>query len=676
MSFTGPLETSAVLRNLIIGEDMPSFDYLKEEFAFRTVFYRGAFSYCICQCGIQHEYLEYIDDAGKIDENIFNHVVACIDKGQCPHVINADSTFVTEARLSPLHVIAASGTSACLKRRCDIINCRLDDYLDTFSVLLDYIYPTGRRDQCRSLKPDGGNLLCLTPFDITVLKNRTNVPALGSHFYVNLPILKIARIFKENSEQCIQFDADHFQKICIQNQNYGLLYHIIDNVSSRDNCILWAIQTAFQLNDLNVIQSIMNNRQWFGTWLDESTMTECCRLAILYNKPEYLIHVLEKLPDRSYNKQRMLNMCLALDREECKGVILAVTDPIDNSRPRSFFTNRLDDLQNLKATLTAKLMATVPNAFTRKISNHRPLKHSRPSDSIASFPTMLDYLRSELEGRTGTACLQSLLEVISPFFISLSDDSEEKLIVSLWSDMISINSTSSPFPDGENVDDSYLARRLRKSTSVDQWLRSLVDVNNVYEDYMTPLLELLLLNEQLGPKVDIFKFRQCLELYIYQNPDIRLNRSAVRLAFEIDKTIYEEEPVRDKWTGTYIVDGRHHGMFGHDADLALNMTVPLLLESGFIAPGGVLEHVVSQEDTIPPEMHEFLQATRGQPKSLERIVRDFLRSYYKGRQLHRIVDNLNLPQKLRDFILLKPLLKSVPKRIFTGSAIAVDDTEL
>ena len=176
MTFTGPLETSTVLGNLIIGEDMPSFDYLNEEFAFRTVFYRGPFSYCICQCGIQHENLEYIDDAGKIDENIFNHVVTCIDKGQCPHVINADSTYVTEARLSPLHVIAASGTSACLKRRCD---------LDTFSVFCDYIYPTGRRDQCRSLKPDGGNRLCLTPFDITVLKNRTNVPALGSHFYVN-----------------------------------------------------------------------------------------------------------------------------------------------------------------------------------------------------------------------------------------------------------------------------------------------------------------------------------------------------------------------------------------------------------------------------------------------------------------------------------------------------------
>ena len=214
----------------------------------------------------------------------------------------------------------------------------------------------------------------------------------------------------------------------------------------------------------------MNNSQWFGTWHDESTMRECCRLAILYNKPEYLSHFLDKLPDRSYNKQRMLNMYLALDREECKGVILAVTGPNNNSRPRSFFTNRLDDLQNLKATLTAKLMATVSNAFARKISNHRSLKHSRPSDSIVSFPTMLDYLRPELEGRTGTACLQSLLEVISPWFKSLSDDSEEKLIISLWSDMISINSTSPPFPGGENLDVSYLARRLRKSTSVDQWL--------------------------------------------------------------------------------------------------------------------------------------------------------------------------------------------------------------
>ena len=63
-----------------------------------------------------------------------------------------------------------------------------------------------------------------------------------------------------------------------------------------------------------------------------------------------------------------------------------------------------------------------------------------------------------------------------------------------------------------NDDDNCVLRRLKTSTRLEAWLWSLADVNTVYEDGMTPLLELLSLCSELNSKVDIFKFRQCLEL--------------------------------------------------------------------------------------------------------------------------------------------------------------------
>ena len=126
----------------------------------------------------------------------------CIDKGQCPHVSNADAKYVTEARLSALHVIAASGTSETLGKHRKFRRYRLGGYLRTFAVF-NGRQPIGRLEQCRSLKPDGESLLSLTPFDIAVLKNRHNVSIFGRNFYVNLPILLIIQISKSNLNQCL-----------------------------------------------------------------------------------------------------------------------------------------------------------------------------------------------------------------------------------------------------------------------------------------------------------------------------------------------------------------------------------------------------------------------------------------------------------------------------------------
>ena len=647
------MENSTVLRNIIIGKYMPKFDYLKGEFAFRTVFYRGAFSYCMCDCGIHHEYLDYIDESGEIIEDIFKDVVACIDKGQCPHVDGVNSDFVTESRLSALHILAASGTSGCIEKRRKFQEYTLGGYLHTFKVVRKYSRPTiGRLDQCRSMKRNGGTLLSLTPLDIIVLKNRKHVPVFGRTFNVNLPILIIERIISDNKKQCVKFDAAQYPHICMQYKNYYLLEYLY----MQSNSIDFVLQTAFLLNDLNVIESFTNNPMRFGKRPGESTMRECCKLAILYDKPEYLRHFLENFPDRSENKSDLFDMCKTLNREECKRVILDVAGPVNKT------SQNANDLTNSPESASTARIHAMLSAMRSGLGLNRIHVQPGPSDTRSPDSAVLSYLSTEL--LSNRMCLRSIVEVISPYFKSLADGSEEKRIICLWSDIINTDLTNQPLAMAilRGLGDSYFFRRLKNATSLEAWLRSLVGVNNVHGDGMTPLLELLAHCKELGPKLDIFKFRRCLEMYFNQNPDVTLNRTALELALEIDQMIYDKEPIQDKWVGTYIVDGRPHGLFGHDVQLALNMTVPLLIESGFPVPDSLLDTIVAKKDAIPTEEYEYILATRGHIRSLDVVVRDFMRSHYKGRQIHTFVDTAYLPQILKDFILLKPLLRMIPEK--------------
>ena len=66
------MEVREILRQLITHEHMPQYDYQNSWFAFKTICHTDAFSYCICECGIAHEYVEYvISGNGDIREDVF-----------------------------------------------------------------------------------------------------------------------------------------------------------------------------------------------------------------------------------------------------------------------------------------------------------------------------------------------------------------------------------------------------------------------------------------------------------------------------------------------------------------------------------------------------------------------------------------------------------------------------
>ena len=61
--------------------------------------------HCSCVCGFQHEFLDYIEDNGDINKEVFEKIVKCIADGKCPHVNDKiPDEWVKETSVTGLHI--------------------------------------------------------------------------------------------------------------------------------------------------------------------------------------------------------------------------------------------------------------------------------------------------------------------------------------------------------------------------------------------------------------------------------------------------------------------------------------------------------------------------------------------------------------------------------------------
>ena len=104
---------------------------------------------------------------------------------------------------------------------------------------------------------------------------------------------------------------------------------------------------------------------------------------------------------------------------------------------------------------------------------------------------------------------------------------------------------------------------------------------------------------------------------------------------------------------TLIMACRQHAMFNHDDvhDFALNFTAPLLIECGS------LWMIIRDLLYMGKAEKENICQNKFSHKSLAGICRDVLRRHFKGSAIHRFVKYSNIPSKIKDFILLKDILK-------------------
>lgn len=198
------------------------------------------------------------------------------------------------------------------------------------------------------------------------------------------------------------------------------------------------------------------------------------------------------------------------------------------------------------------------------------------------------------------------------------------------------------------------------------------DVNATYPSGLTPFTDFIKLSGQyFEGEADNKYIRQLAELYIYENPDIESNKEAAKYAIEADGTFYEceasETPADLDFplTGEYLLDGQEHALLGqsNSEGIFLNFLIPLLLECGFASPKKFSETLEYTCRFLHPEEQVYVQNFLETPRSLKWSCRKALRKHYKGRNIHKFVERSVVPQSLKDYILLKPLLKCIPQYI-------------
>ena len=129
--------------------------------------------------------------------------------------------------------------------------------------------------------------------------------------------------------------------------------------------------------------------------------------------------------------------------------------------------------------------------------------------------------------------------------------------------------------------------------------------------------------------------------------------------------IFNESHVPSKIGRDYTMDAQEHFLFSEE-NFALNFILPLFIECGFPLRRNLIDTILHNEevsDKLHPTETEYLINSLEQPRSLQLCCRDLLRRHFKNRQIHQFVSISNVPNKIKDFLLLKTVL---PTLKYTG----------
>ena len=169
--------------------------------------------------------------------------------------------------------------------------------------------------------------------------------------------------------------------------------------------------------------------------------------------------------------------------------------------------------------------------------------------------------------------------------------------------------------------------------------------------FVVPQLREMLLNYSMYN----LRIRYAVELLIHENVEI-----------DTEKVIMKDSMfplgLRRGRLYHHITDVEQHGVYGHNGeDLVLNYLCPFLLECGYDVPRRCLFDILmkkSDKEYILTEQ-AYINNYLDTPRSLLVCCRNSLRKHFRGRYIHRFVKVSGCPQKIKDIILLKSLLRCI-----------------
>ena len=409
--------------------------------------------------------------------------------------------------------------------------------------------------------------------------------------------------------------------ICIRTRNVHLVKSCLSHDSSGANPAAALHLTCKHKQELKSIHKVLMQDYQGWNQLDFTYLAKCCKIAIIYNDCKLLGKILKFVPDDSKRYFGWLYMiCNVLQQYKC-----AVTLRQHNI-PLLFEPSTLNQVQSLLGLLDYSHVRNRVIAALNQIPNLYGILYSR-EDFYGSFLHFYIYklFRKEMD-----------------YFNNCTF-----------------------YGMGHNYS---------------KVLKSIVDlepssIHYIYGNGKTLLTYLLSRSVNFLPVV-----RQIAEVLIYENPDLEQEQSTVvygierdeqlqiqgthvhRLNYQYCESLFSDSFIPDLKAG-FLMDAKEHGLFGHEnqESFAFNFFVPLLIESGFPVATEAKQLLESKIGSLHPAENIYITHYLETPKLLTLCCRDALRKHFKGRQIHSYVEKTDMPQKIRDFILLKMLLKCTPE---------------
>ena len=286
--------SKSIIRNLATNVYLRDLDYVNYELCFNTLFHRTAYSYRCCTCAYEHEYLEYIQSDGSINEPLFEQVVANIINGECQHVGETPKEFLSETGVCGLHFAAACGT------------------FEAFTQARRMTYNT------RLLK---ANLWTIAVAKSNDCSMQIFLDATEHEFvYHNIASLCVTRSLKDPDTLSIREIS--LLEQCVLNGSIPLVKRLL----SLDTGVPMGLESGLRIileNDLQDLLEIFID--YIHVCSEKGKMIHvisCAELAIVYDKPTLLEAILTSIPHGKCNFGFWLSeACDALQRNDCRKVL-------------------------------------------------------------------------------------------------------------------------------------------------------------------------------------------------------------------------------------------------------------------------------------------------------------------------------------------------------------------
>ena len=330
------MDVKTRFENLVHGRYMADFDYCNYCFSFQTLFYIDTFSYQICTCAFEHEYVQCLSENGEINAKLYEKILQCILKGKCPHVDTAPEDHVAETTISGMQVAVAAGTIRAIER----YNYEFDD------------------------RPRG--LFPLNCCDIAVLKNKFDVLSVLFKTYETFNDYREYFLFWQGSEKDKSYTFERLTYIdfCTRYRSSANLQQILlvlKHTSGVDRALENAVKSSSD-SQLNILLNFLESKSQLLKY-------SSAEKAVVLNRPGILGKVLGHPAEMfmgTLTFSQLFVLCDILKRHDCLEVLNSAMVPderIEFERQDRVFlllNCLIDNFEEIKDEIIP-ILRTVPN---------------------------------------------------------------------------------------------------------------------------------------------------------------------------------------------------------------------------------------------------------------------------------------------------------------------------